>query len=551
MAIINKNQHPSQSISLADLKKKKVLIVDDFASFRITMRKMLELIGLMEIDEAYDGREAVKRLSGKKYDIVLCDYNLGPGRDGQQVLEEARHREYIDHSTVFMMVTAENTMDMLMGALEYQPDDYLMKPFTRETMERKLKDWIVKKENLKYIEIALHKKDYDEVINHCDKLIGSNPKNLAQLLKLKGEALIEKGDYDEAAAFYEQVLTMGTLPWAVFGLGKIRFLTGDYDEAKRIFENIIAHNDKLVAAYDWLARIHEKMGNPQEAQKILQDAIHISPKAILRQKALGDIAYKNKDLVLAEQSFKEAVKQGKHSIFKSPADYTSLAKVLMDKDAPEEGLNILKDAGREFTENPVAALQISIAEATTLKKMNREADAKKALEKVSRLSAKLPGKMSSNIELDLAKALLLAGDEKGGNDIIRRLIQSNHEDQELIADIQTVFKDLNIEDKGQEFIDTARDEVIILNNDGVRLVKEGNLSGAIELFEKAVGNLPDNKIINANAAQAYILYMKENGSQPHLLKRSKECLDHVKNIDPLYKNLKNLQAMYKELAQGT
>ncbi len=548
MSVKQKSTASSQSDAPADLKGKKVLIVEDFFSFRNTVKKMLQSIGLADIDEASNGNEAVTRLSQKRYDIILCDYNLGPGKDGQQVLEEARHRAYIDYSTVFIMATAENTMDMFMGAIEYEPDDYMVKPFTKETLERKLRDWVNKKENLKEIEKAFAKKDYDSVIGLCDSLISTNPKNLAQLFKLKGEALIRKGDYPGAVAFYEKVLTMGNMPWAILNLGKIRYMVGDYDEAKAIFEGLISENDKIVSAHDWLAKVHEKTGNSQEAQKILQEAVRISPKAILRQKALGEVAYKNKDLSVAEQSFKEAVRQGKHSFFKSASDYTNLAKVLVDKNEPQEGLSVLGEAGREFGDNTEAALQISITEVLTLKKMDREEDAKKALDKVSKLSSQMPGKMSQDVELDLAKALISSGDEQNGHAIIRRLVQSNHEDLELIATVQNVYKDLNLAEKGQQMVALAREEVITLNNNGVKLVKEGKLGEAIELFDQAVNNLPDNKIINANAAQAFILFMKKKGRNSELLQKTKECLDHVRSIDPAYKNINTLIATYKEMA---
>jgi DNA-binding response OmpR family regulator len=88
-------------------------------------------------------------MAAQRYDIILCDYNLGQGKDGQQVLEEARFREFMSPSTIFVMITAENTMDMFMGVLEYSPDDYLIKPFTKEALGKKLRDLIRKKENLK------------------------------------------------------------------------------------------------------------------------------------------------------------------------------------------------------------------------------------------------------------------------------------------------------------------------------------------------------------------------------------------------------------------
>jgi tetratricopeptide (TPR) repeat protein len=546
MLLVQKKVPPLTAAAVAELKKKKVLIVEDFNSFRSTVRKMLQSFGLTDVDEAPDGEEAVAKMSRNKYDVILCDYNLGPGKDGQQILEEARACEYIDSSTIFIMATAENTMNMFMGALEYQPDDYLIKPFTKEMLDRKLRDWIDRKRNLKEIEKAAARKDYDKVIALCDELIEQTPKNLSQLLKIKGEILLKKGDYPEAAKFYNKVLAMENLPWALLGLGKIKFFTGHYDEAGEIFQRIIEQNDKIIAAHDWLAKVHQQKGDFQAAQKVLEEAIRISPKAILRQKALGEIALKNDDLAVAEKSFRETVKQGQHSFFKNPSDYTSLAKVLVDRDQPEEGLKVLSNAGKEFTKSPEAMMKIAATEILTLKKMKRNEEAGKALEKVSKLTAQLPGKLSSELELDLAKSLIMAGDEKEGNAIIHRLIQNNHEDEELIANVGTVFKDLNIEDKGQEMIAAARDEVILLNNDGVKQVKEGNLGSAIELFKKAVERLPDNKVINANAAQAFLMFMKKNGNELNLIKTTRDCLNRVKHLDPEYKNLGILLSRYKE-----
>jgi predicted Zn-dependent protease len=181
--------------------------------------------------------------------------------------------------------------------------------------------------------------------------------------------------------------------------------------------------------------------------------------------------------------------------------------------------------------------------------MNRPEEAAKAMERISGLTPQLPGKLASDIELDLAKSMILAGDEKEGNAIIRRLIQNNHEDEELIASVGTVFKELNIEGKGQEIIAAARDEVILINNEGVRNVKEGNLDAALALFEKAVERLPDNKVINANAAQAFMLFMKKNGNDLNLIKKTRDCLNRVKHLDPAYKNLDILFSTYKELVQ--
>jgi CheY-like chemotaxis protein len=74
------------------------------------------------IDHASNGNTAVKQYTELRYDIILCDYNLGEGQDCRQILEEFHKRHLMFPGTLFLMATAETTSALVMGAVEYQPD---------------------------------------------------------------------------------------------------------------------------------------------------------------------------------------------------------------------------------------------------------------------------------------------------------------------------------------------------------------------------------------------------------------------------------------------
>jgi len=536
----------SQKSSI-NLKPKLVLVVDDFFNFRLTMKTMLRSFGLNYIDDASNGEEAIKKLSQRRYDIVLCDYNLGPGKSGQQVLEEAKFREYINYSSIFIMVTAENTLDMIMGAAEYEPDDYLMKPFAKEVLAKKIANLVEKKDNLKGIEKKLKEHDYFRAISLCDQLMDKSPRNISELMKLKGEILLKKGSYQEAAEFYEKVLLMGNVIWAELGSGKANFMLGKYEEAKKIFESIIDKNNKMMPAYDYLAKTMMKMNIPGEAQQVLMKATSISPKAILRQKDLGNIAFTNEDYSTAETSFKSAVEQGKASCFKSPSDYTNLAKTLVQRDASEEGLAVLGDALKVFPKSSDARLHVSITESYVYKKMNKNEEAVKAMAEAVKLSKELDGNISTEIMLDLAKAHIIMGEKDKGTEILKNIVRGNHDNDDMLVNVRHVFKEAGMEDKGDKIIETARAEIIKLNDEGVKLAQDGKLTEAIAYFEEAATKLPENKIINANAAQVLMLYMKEKGINEEKLANAKKYLDRVRKIDETYKDIPLLLSMYREL----
>ena len=116
----------------------RCLVVDDMPDVRVAITGMLRVFGVQNIDVVANGEQAMEACFNTHYHMVLCDYNLGPGRDGQQVLEELRYRNRLNNTSIFVMITAESSREMVLGALEYQPDDYVTKPITQALLRQRL-----------------------------------------------------------------------------------------------------------------------------------------------------------------------------------------------------------------------------------------------------------------------------------------------------------------------------------------------------------------------------------------------------------------------------
>jgi tetratricopeptide (TPR) repeat protein len=283
---------------------------------------------------------------------------------------------------------------------------------------------------------------------------------------------------------------------------------------------------------------------------VLTKAISISPRAILRQKNLGDIAYRNEDFSIAETAYKSTVEQGKYSCFKKFSDYTNLAKTMVRLDNPEAGLNVLKNAQQAFPEDNDTRLHANITESYIYKKMNKDAEARKAIAAAQKIMENMGGEIPQEMKLDLARAYIITGENEKGTEIIRHIVQGNHDNNEILENVRIVFRESGMEDKGLKIIEDAKQEIINLNNAGVQLAQDGRLPEAIAYFEKAAAQLPENKIINANAAQIILLFMKEYGVNEQSLKDVKTYLDRVRKIDETYKDTPMLLAMYDELVSG-
>ena len=154
-----------------DWAGKHYLIVDDFAGIRQLLRESLRSLGARNIDQASSGGEAMSLLTKTRYDVVLCDYNLGEGKNGQQVLEEARIRQLLLPSSVFVMVSAEKSVESVMGAAEHQPDAYLVKPITEGVLLSRLNRVWRRKQIFRLIDQAFMEKDYLRAATLCDEQI--------------------------------------------------------------------------------------------------------------------------------------------------------------------------------------------------------------------------------------------------------------------------------------------------------------------------------------------------------------------------------------------
>jgi CheY-like chemotaxis protein/Tfp pilus assembly protein PilF len=536
-------------MKLWSLKDVKILVVDDFPAMRSMMRSMLMAFGANNIREARNGEEALKHLQEDKMELVLCDYNLGEGKDGQQVLEEAKERELLPYSSLFIMNTAENTSEMVMGAVEFQPDEYLVKPFNKVVLQMRIRKLQEKKQGFKIISNAIEAKDYQKAIALCDAAMQQDPKNIVDLLKLKADLLLRISDYKTAEQVYDKVLNIRELPWAQFGLGKVYFYQNRLQEAQQLFEAVIADNKTFVSAYDWLAKVEKALGQTKKSQETLSRAIAISPKQLLRQKAFGEISYVNEDYDVAEKAFKTVVREGRNSIHRNPSDFGGLAKVYVKKEAGKYALKVLNDMKLEYKHAAGKdLLAVTVVEGVVQQDLGNAQESDAALEKAVALFAEEPGNLSSEDAMELAKACFDAGKKEAGGELMKHVVRNNHEDQKTLDAARKLFIDIGMEDEGNDIITGTQQEVIALNNDGVDLAKQGNIKDSIKLFVKAARAMPENLIINLNTAQSIIMLMQNDGANERYLEQAKVYLDRVRGMDSSNERFQKLIARYHNLA---
>lgn len=120
----------------------RFLIVDDFSTMRRIIRGLLKEIGYVDADEAEDGAAAMNKLRNGRFDFVVSDINM-PNMNGFQLLKEIKSDDKLKHIPV-LMVTAEARKEDIVLAAQSGAAGYIVKPFTKATLEDKLVN-IIKK----------------------------------------------------------------------------------------------------------------------------------------------------------------------------------------------------------------------------------------------------------------------------------------------------------------------------------------------------------------------------------------------------------------------
>ncbi len=114
----------------------RALIVDDSRAMRLILCSILKESGY-EVVEAGDGTEALQRLKENgEFQVVLVDWNMPP-LNGFEFIKAVRADHAYD-ATPLVMVTTETEMSQVARALEAGANEYIMKPFTKETLLGKL-----------------------------------------------------------------------------------------------------------------------------------------------------------------------------------------------------------------------------------------------------------------------------------------------------------------------------------------------------------------------------------------------------------------------------
>src|SRR5574343_438128 len=322
----------------------RFLVIDDMATVRSTLQILLQALGATQIDITQSHWDALHRIKQRMPDVILCDYNLGDSRTGQQLLEELRREEMLSEGVIFLMVTAETQYPQVVAAVELAPDDYVIKTFTANTLHARLAQLILKKAFFRpYYEQAI-RREYGKAVVVLEDLLltpESRPYRY-ECERLIAENLLRSDQLDEAEERFQALVDEGDFPWAKLGLARCLVRREELARALNLCEEAIEAAPLYTNAYDLKAQIHANLGEHEAARDTVNAALAIAPLNFERKRRVMDYALKAGDHATAQEIMRSMVQSPQDIEKLSLQDRLSFARAELaggNKDAAAELLS--------------------------------------------------------------------------------------------------------------------------------------------------------------------------------------------------------------------
>jgi DNA-binding response OmpR family regulator len=146
---------------MSEEMKRKILLVDDDKSIRVTLSEALSAAGY-DVATAVDGEHALEKFPSDVYDLVLLDMKM-PGVQGMEVLRQVKAMK---SGQPVVMMTGFGTVETAVEALKLGAIDYIQKPFSPDEI-RSIVRRVIERRSLEENALA----SFDQIVEFAKKCI--------------------------------------------------------------------------------------------------------------------------------------------------------------------------------------------------------------------------------------------------------------------------------------------------------------------------------------------------------------------------------------------
>lgn len=313
------------------LQDKRVIIVDDQRPFLLMLKGIISKLGVRSLRIVQTAESAIAGCKKEKFDVVIADLHLGTNKkNGYQLIEQLRVQKLTKPDTVYMMVSGDSHRPVVLGSIERNPDDYIIKPFSQAQLISRLSKAFEKKQALKSIYLEIFKENWDAAIQSAQALLSTATKYRQSIILLLTELYWRTAEYEQAQNLLNEVLEHKNLPWAQVAMARTKLLMGEYEESIKLARQIVSGRLLALEGHDILAKSYMALERHPDAMAQIRLALDLSPFSMERQYLGATIGRINKDYEFAKQCCKELFEQSKRSVHRDLVHMCNFVRSIVD-----------------------------------------------------------------------------------------------------------------------------------------------------------------------------------------------------------------------------
>ncbi len=522
----------------------KVLVIDDQQQMRQIIRESLFRLGIKSVVMAANAQDAIRAMKSDLIDLVLSDYNLGDGTDGQQLLEAARSGNLLTPVVPWIFITANSLKGDILAAGDYMPDGYIVKPFTDQLLSRYIEALAARKQALAPLLMAVDSKRWEHVLTVAEEFSKRTDSLSIEGLKQKANALMRLARFEEARAIYSRALGLNSeLAWAQLGQGQALRALGKLEDARKVLKKLTEDQPAYAAAYDTLLEIAEDGGDQAEALELARKVAELVPNA-KRKIKLGAVALNAGDTELAVKALESAVSKNRHSVNPTPNESVLLAQALVNSGDSQKAMTLAADMAKRFSNQPHTQFMAKALTAQAQAKLGNTAAAAALMDELKDQMGELS--LDENAKLLLAKTALATGQDELGQNLITEVARNNSDRPMMLLAALRAAEGSAIEAQCREEV-VAAGKVVETALQQLQLAKRsGDLARALGVGEEALTLSPQHFTVQIELCTLHLIAMTRLGSAREHADRARELLGKLEESNPEHDRVAAARKFFRE-----
>jgi Response regulator containing a CheY-like receiver domain and a GGDEF domain len=517
-----------------NMLEKRVVVVDDQRSFQVLIKAMLQNLGFSKITLLSSAEESRKRFQKEQFDIYLIDYNLGHGENGRQLMDYLKQQRLLPVDSIIFIISGDNSRSMVLSALESEPDDYMMKPFSQEQLRLRLLRALIRKQQLLPMFVAFQSDNKQQVLVECKKIIDQNSRYASYCRCIMAEILLEQDRAQEAKKILEEGLAVRESAWLRLFLGRATQQLGDHDAAILHLHSALHLRPLMVDAYRWLAYSQMATGADEEAIATLERAVTISPQSARLHQQIAEHCLHAHDYFRAKQSLGTLLDLHRYAVDENPQILGSYVHCMIlhainSQDTFHIGnlqkqVNMALSRCRDSLINHEFDFQTfeQICQARVQMARGNLPKGKQQLYKTTQDMLDTPQLMSSEILSETILAMMQLGEFEFADQLQKFLPPEQAKDPLLTQCIQSIRTDAVITER--------RNQYQLSNEQGIKAFTQGDLELALRHFRDAQRKAPANTSATLNKTQVLLALCQQQRTRKDLLNELTDTLNLMDGV---------------------